>query len=129
MYVFWPVLHCFLTIILQDKTKTFLLRTKAVTPPRYIQETFEEQQIVFEEEPVDEEIVGSPATVKVEACTAIEDEATDVREEVVEETLLNENLFDGGLITKVFDEAEVFVNEVTIEDAGVKEEPLEISQE
>lgn len=52
-----------------------------------------------------------------------------VAEQVTEETFLSENLFENALITKAFEEDEVFVNEVTIEDTSVKEEPVEVSQE
>lgn len=118
--------------ILQDKSKTFLLRTKAVTPPCYIQESFtEEEQVVLEEEAEPDEH-HAPLLVKIEGGVgaAADQDEDEVGEAVGEETtFLSENLFEGTLITKVFDEDEVFVNEVTIEDGGIKEEPLEISQE
>lgn len=103
-----------------------------MTPPCYIQESFtEEEQVVLEEQPELTE-PETPVMVKVEGAVnsvSEEEEEAEVKEEIAEEPFLNENLFDGTLITKVFDEEEVFVNEVTIEDGTIKEEPLQISQE
>lgn len=67
--------------------------------------------------------------VKIEHCTE-EDIEADINGIVVEqseETFLCENIYDSSAITKAFEDEDVFVNEVTIEE--VKEDPVEVSQE
>lgn len=83
-----------------------------------------EETDVFQEA---EEIL--PDNIKVEDCVGDTDIAVNgiVEEESPQETFLCENIFANADMTKAFEDEDVFVNEVTIEE--VKEEPIDVAQE
>lgn len=86
----------------------------------------EECELSFPEIKIEQEdVVEEEEVVETEVQEGTEEEEAEA-EVNADETFLSENLFDNGLITK-FENDEVFVNEVTIEDSS-KDEGVEVAQ-
>ncbi|XP_044267425.1 uncharacterized protein LOC123013129 isoform X2 [Tribolium madens] len=108
-----------------DAPKTFLLKTAKlikqqsaspceILPKQEVLEEVEEDDSQLQYEQVEEQIEE-----QVAYCEDVETEDGEVEEEqnVIEEgTFLNEQLFENAMVAKTFDDEEVFVNEVTLED-------------
>lgn len=74
--------------------------------------------------------------IKIEECVEdggvvvngiVEEQEGEEEEEAAQETFLCENIFASSDMTKAFEDEDVFVNEVTIEEG--KEDPIDVSQE
>lgn len=98
-----------------------------MSPEQYV-----EQEVISAAE-LAEEVVEAPEVFHEEEevlaeDVKVEDAVNGIVEEQHEDTFLCENIFENPAITKAFEDEDVFVNEVTIEEE-VKEEPVEVSQE
>lgn len=105
-----------------------------VSPQQYV-----EQELITTEDLTEEVVDGADvfqetdevlaAEIKIEEC--VEDGSVVVNgiveEEPPQETFLCENIFANSDMTKAFEDEDVFVNEVTIEEA--KEDPIDVSQQ
>lgn len=112
--------------ILQERPKTFVLHTKS-SPSKSVQVDLSEALVSAE----DGEIVETTEEVQVQASGASEEEEEEEEDEEEGEggTFLRENIFESAVAANTFDEEEVFVNEVTIEETMVKEEPVEVAHD
>lgn len=119
------------------KMISFKAKPVTVTQEQYdVQEVVTAEEVIEDEEEEEEEVEASvldepeeilPDNIKIEECV-VDDEANGIVEEQEEETFLTEDIFEDSGITREFENEDVFVNEVTIED-GKEETPVDVVQE